>query len=227
MTGESIWLRPRTTAATGRPAQHSREEIVAAAITVAARDGLAAVTMRRVAGELDTGAASLYRHLDTRDDLVDLMIDDVLGRYRPPAITGDPHDDVVTDLMARLRFVREHGWLVDAIEASPRISPARIRLIELSLERLAAHPATPSVKLEAIGVLAGMIDTQARHERAGGALDPELARDQMALLHRVAGDGAHPHLADALGEAPTPEPPDDRFARVLRRTLEGLLPPPG
>ncbi|MGH3170800.1 MAG: TetR family transcriptional regulator [Trebonia sp.] len=44
----------------GRPAQHSRGEITAAAVGIADREGLDAVSMRRVAAELGTGAASLY-----------------------------------------------------------------------------------------------------------------------------------------------------------------------
>src|ERR1700733_1336935 len=72
--GDPIWMRPER-AATGRPPQHSRDEITAAAIAIADREGLDAVSMRRVAAELGTGAASLYRYLDTREDLLDLMID--------------------------------------------------------------------------------------------------------------------------------------------------------
>jgi hypothetical protein len=49
-----IWMRPER-AATGRPAQRSRAEITAAAVTIAGREGLGAVSMRRVATELGTG----------------------------------------------------------------------------------------------------------------------------------------------------------------------------
>lgn len=224
MSGTSIWTRPRRAATTGRPPQRSREDIVAAAITVANADGLPAVTMRRVAGELDTGAASLYRHLDNRDDLLDLMIDQALERYQAPRGAGDPVEDVVADLMERLRFIRGYPWLVDALEMRPALSPQRIRLVELSLERLAEHPAAGPTKLEAVTVLAGMLHTQARHERIGGALDPAVAAAQVELLYDAAGDGCHPYLAEALSRSSeTGVSSDDRFAGVLRRTLEGLL----
>jgi AcrR family transcriptional regulator len=62
-TGESapsIWMRPER-AGVGRPAQRSRAEITAAAVAIADREGLDAVSMRRVAAELGTGAASLDR----------------------------------------------------------------------------------------------------------------------------------------------------------------------
>jgi AcrR family transcriptional regulator len=62
--GDVIWMRPGH-AATGRPAQRSREEITAVAIAIADWEGLDAVSMRRVAAGLGTGAASLYRYVPT------------------------------------------------------------------------------------------------------------------------------------------------------------------
>ena len=76
----SIWMRPEPAGTgqagrAGRPALRSRAGITAAAIGVADREGLDAVSMRRVAAELGTGAASLYRYVETRDELLDLMCD--------------------------------------------------------------------------------------------------------------------------------------------------------
>lgn len=221
----NLWGPSRARAATGRPAQRSRTDFVAAAVAIAERDGLAAVTMRRLANELGTGAASAYRHLGSRDDLIELMIDHVLEGYAPPRVTGDPNGDVVADLVARLRFMRTHPWLTDALDNSPGLSPERIRLIEISLERLADHPAAGALKIEALTVLGGILSIQARHERTGRTLEPTVAQAQIQLLQQAAGDGDHPHLASALSE-PSPAPdesPDDCFARVLRRILEGLL----
>ena len=218
----SLW-NPAPPATTGRPAQRGRSHIVDAATRIAARDGLAAVTMRRVAGELGTGAASLYRHLASREDLLDLMIDRALADYTPPALLGDALDDVVADLIERVRFLRNHPWLIDALDERPSLSPQRIRLMEIGLERLAGHPAPGATKIEALTVAAGMVSIQVRHEQAGRTLDPDVSRAQIALLHQAAAE--NPHLATALGEPP-PEPteaPDERFARVLRGTLQGLL----
>lgn len=221
-----IWMRPPA-AGTGRPAEWSRRQITAAAVSVADAEGLAAVTMRRVAAELGTGAASLYRHLDTRDDLLDLMIDDALREYVSPPVTGDWRADVVAEHLARLRFLRGRPWLVDAIAARPAFGPQGIRLVELTLARLADHPAPGPAKLEAISVLAGMLQTQALHERRGGVLDDEFVAAQITFLQRTASDGDHPHLAAALSDQPTaPQPADDRLARILALVLDGLLPKP-
>src|SRR5580693_7893199 len=82
----SIWMRPQRSAV-GRPAQWSRAGITKVALQVADADGLEAVSMRRVAAELGTGAASLYRYVETREDLLDLMTDAISAEYElaPPS----------------------------------------------------------------------------------------------------------------------------------------------
>lgn len=226
MTRLPIFMRPASTSGTGRPPEWSREQITTAAIAVADADGLSAVTMRRVATELGTGAASLYRHLETRDDLLDLMIDAALGEYEPPAVTGAWREDVVADHIARLRFLRRRRWLVDAIAARPAFGPQGMRLAELTLARLAGHPAPGSAKMEAIGTLAGMLQTHAQHEGRGGVLEEEFVAAQMEFLQRAVAGGQYPHLAAALSGPPParPESQDDRLARILAMVLDGLLP---
>src|SRR5437764_8785599 len=63
--------------------------IAAAAVAIADREGLDAVSMRRVAARLGTGAASLYRYLESREDLLDLMVDATGAEYVFTAPTGD------------------------------------------------------------------------------------------------------------------------------------------
>ena len=69
------WQRLPDRQARRRKEPISRDAIVAAAVQLLDREGLAALSMRRLAEELGTGAASLYRYVDTREDLIDLMID--------------------------------------------------------------------------------------------------------------------------------------------------------
>jgi AcrR family transcriptional regulator len=62
----------------------TRDAIVDAAMRVLDAEGLDAVTMRRVGQELGTGGASLYAHVDNKDELVDLVRDRVIGEARVP-----------------------------------------------------------------------------------------------------------------------------------------------
>ena len=76
----SAWLGER------KPVRRrlSAEAIVAAGLEILAADGLDAVTMRAVAGKLDTGAASLYAHVKDKNELHLLMLDEVIGEVEVP-----------------------------------------------------------------------------------------------------------------------------------------------
>jgi TetR/AcrR family transcriptional regulator, tetracycline repressor protein len=62
----------------------TREAIVETALAVLDRDGLDALSMRRVAAEMNTGAAALYRHVANKDELLDLLLDRVIGEIEVP-----------------------------------------------------------------------------------------------------------------------------------------------
>ena len=134
-----IWMRPEH-AATGRPAQRSRAEITAAAVTIADREGLEAVSMRRVATELGTGAASLYRYVENREDLLDLMIDATGAEYVFAAPTGDWLADLL-DIGDQARAImRRHPWLPSLLITRSVLRPNGLVLLEHVLQALAPHP---------------------------------------------------------------------------------------
>jgi AcrR family transcriptional regulator len=222
-----IWLRPEPAhRAAGRPAEWNRDQIVHAALAVADREGLPAVTTRRVAAELGTGSSSLYRHVPHRADLLDLMVDTALGQYEPPATTGSWRADIVAEHLHRLTYLRARPWLADALLERPPTGPAAIRLLEHTLEQVRHHPAAGRAKLEAVGVLSGMIQTYLRNERPGaGVLDPEFVLARAEMFTRAARDGTHPRLAEVLADvaATGTGTADEQLGRVLGLVLDGLL----
>jgi AcrR family transcriptional regulator len=229
VTVSSIWTRPAAPAATGRPAEHTRAQITEAAVGVAEADGLSAVTMRRVATELGTGAASLYRHLATRDDLVDLMIDSAYGGLAWPDATGDGRAGLVADEMALLAHLRAHAWLVDALALRPptaHAGPHALARLEHLLGRLAAERAPGWARIEAVDVLDGIVRGQAHAERRGPASPAGggLAETATRMLWQAKA-GAHPHVTAALAAPPPPSAAsaDARLATVLRLVLDGVL----
>ena len=76
----SIWLRPER-GSRGPTPRLTRPGVAAAAIELADADGLAAVTMRSVASVLGKAPASLYRVIESRDELLELMTDTVIGEF--------------------------------------------------------------------------------------------------------------------------------------------------
>jgi AcrR family transcriptional regulator len=228
-TGQSpsIWMRPEH-AGVGRPAQRSRAEITAAALAIADREGLDAVSMRRVAADLGTGAASLYRYVETRDDLLDLMTDAVSGEYSLPEPSGDWLADLVAIGEQSRALLRRHPWLAGLALTRPVFGPSAIALLEHFLTVLAAHPADMATKLEAFAMLNGITALFALHEAGGG---PALQRRNTAYLRHALNSGEHPRLArllavaPAAGDAAERQDPAGRYGDIMTRILAGLLGP--
>ncbi|WP_329370926.1 TetR/AcrR family transcriptional regulator [Streptomyces sp. NBC_00669] len=214
-----IWMRPEQ-AAVGRPAERSRAEITAAAVELADREGLDAVSMRRVASVLGTGAASLYRYVATRDDLLDLMTDSTASEYDLPAASGDWKADLLAIGHQARQIMRRHPWLPAMVMSRPTLGPHGIDLLEHVLDVLADHPAGPARKFEAFALLSGLTALFVQNEMA--AADTGAAR-QAAYLHHVAAAGDHPRITALLAASPPHGKPRDRFDTVLARTLAGVL----
>ena len=225
----SVWLRAER-AEMGRPARRSRAEITAAALDIADRDGLDAVSMRRIAAELGTGAASLYRYVETREEVLDLMADAV-GAERPlPAPTGDWLADLLAIGERSRALMRAHPWLPGLMIAHPVLGPNGVALLEHVLIVLQPHPADVPAKLEAFAMMNGITALFVQHELAGGSA---LQQRNVAFLQYAATSGEHPRLAQLLAQGQPASPasppddyrPEDRYAAVLTRILTGLLAP--
>ena len=219
----SIWLRPERSAV-GRPAQWSRAEITDVALRIADAEGLDAVSMRRVAAELGTGAASLYRYVDTREDLLDLMTDATGAEYELYPPTGDWLGDLIAlGEEARSTF-RRHGWLAGLTMTRPVIGPNGTAVIEHFLTLLQGHPASIEAKMEAFGMLNGITAAFALQEQA----DPGLQARNLAYLGHALTSGRHPRLAALLSPRAQLQPPEElprRYPDIMTRVMTGLLGP--
>ena len=214
-----IWMRPEQ-APVGRPAERSRAEITTAAVELADREGLEAVSMRRVAAALGTGAASLYRYVATRDDLLDLMTDSTAAEYELPAPSGDWQADLLELAYQAQRIMRRHPWLPTLVITRPTLGPHGIDVLEHLLDVLADHPAEPARKLEAFALLNALTALYVQNESA--ARTPGAQR-QSAYLRHVTTAGTHPRITAWLAASPTADAPRDQFATVLSRALTGVL----
>ncbi|RRR98544.1 TetR/AcrR family transcriptional regulator [Glycomyces terrestris] len=217
---EPIWLRPER-AATGRPAVRSRPEITAAALAVADRGGLDAVSMRNVAAELGTGGASLYRYVGGRDDLLDLMVDAAAADVRLGDATGDPVADLVAVGEALHAVMARHRWLPELVLTRPSMGPNAVRVLDHVLEVLADHPADGRAKLEVFALLNAVVATFALNEHAGAARPGQAA----AYLGHVAATGERPRITALLGDLAAADgtAAPDRRADALGRIVSGLL----
>jgi AcrR family transcriptional regulator len=123
----------------GRPSRAplSREAIVEAAFRVVDRDGAEALSMRRVAQELGTGAASLYWHVDNKDALINLMIDRVAGEIALPEPDPSRWQEQLREWLLEVRevFQRHPGIAVLTLGRIP-VGPNVLRWAEWTLALL-------------------------------------------------------------------------------------------
>ncbi|HEX8805074.1 MAG TPA: TetR/AcrR family transcriptional regulator [Acidimicrobiales bacterium] len=140
--GTAAWWRARAARdARRRPRSDglTLDRITAAAVTVIDDEGLDALTMRRLADELGAGAASLYRHVANRDELLVEILDHVLGELREPPPFPDWRSGV--DWLARElhRVLARHHAVVDLLPGDRLLGPNAMRARELGLRHLVAH----------------------------------------------------------------------------------------
>src|SRR5262249_51840243 len=126
-----------------------RPDVAAAALAVLDTDGWSALTMRRVAQDLDVKAASLYTHIADKDDLLDAVLDLVLDGIELPPRTGRPRAALVRSFAAYRNALVAHPEVVRLMTQRSRLSMSQIRLIERSVELLTEEGLTMRAAVDA------------------------------------------------------------------------------
>jgi AcrR family transcriptional regulator len=229
----SIALLWRTTERAGRSGL-SVDRIVEAAIAVADEEGLGALTMRRVAERLGVGTMSIYTHVPSKAELIDVMLDTVLAE-----VTGPDHVDgswrerlagIAYDL--RALYLR-HPWLLQVATARPPMGPNLIAKYEYEL-RAVDGIGLSDVEMDAVvtlidgfvhGAVRRAIDA-AEVERRTGLTEEQWWYRQAPLLERVLDPARFP-LAVRVGTAAGEEhqaayDPEHAFEFGLQRVLDGI-----
>lgn len=134
--GSSAWWAARDErAARRRPRADgiTVDRIVDVAIRLVDDEGLSALTVRRIADELGTGSASLYRHVASREELVVLMVDHVIGEVVLPdaALSGRARIELLAHELRRVLL--DHAQLLPALTAAPLLGPNALRGSEVGL----------------------------------------------------------------------------------------------
>ncbi|MFE6711772.1 TetR/AcrR family transcriptional regulator [Streptomyces sp. NPDC057695] len=108
----SVWLETRTPRG-GGPAGLDRDRIVAAAMRMLDEEGLAKLSMRKLATELGVTAMSLYWYVDTKDDIIEFAIDRAYGEVDLPAVeaAGDWRDMIRVLALEYRRMLVRHPWM--------------------------------------------------------------------------------------------------------------------
>ncbi|MFK0296462.1 TetR/AcrR family transcriptional regulator C-terminal domain-containing protein [Streptomyces sp. NPDC090442] len=206
--------------------------IVGAAVTVADTEGLAAVSMRRVAAELGVATMSLYRHVADKDDLLIRMMDSIMAEDPLPADRPADWRDAI-ELAARQLWglFRRNPWLAPALSVTrPQMIASALPYSEWMLATLHAHgldlQSAFTAHLTLFNFARGIaVNLEAEREaEAHSGLDSEEWMDtQEPELLAILGTGRFPALS-SLATAGYDLDLDALFEFGLQRLLDGLAP---
>ncbi|MHA6760246.1 TetR/AcrR family transcriptional regulator [Streptacidiphilus sp. PAMC 29251] len=224
-----VWSRPRSGGRGPQPSL-SVDAIVSAAVALADADGVDAVSMRRIASELGVGTMSLYRYVETKDDLLDLMTDQVMGEDGIGAVdTGEWRTDL-RELAVRYRtLMLRHPWVLPIGASRPPMGPNSMR----RSERLFAVLDGLGLDIDEIVGLTGTVvafvrgvvlseTAEAELIRRTGQTRDEYRRSVGPYLVAALAAGEYPLLARFVHDADDHPDPDQAFRSSLEHVLDGV-----
>jgi AcrR family transcriptional regulator len=217
----------------------SVDAIVGAAIRLADAEGLDAVSMAHVAEQLGFTTMSLYRHVTSKDELLQLMWNGSAQGAEDIVLTGD-------DWRSRLRkwamiqreMIDRHPWITQMPMAAPPMAPNSLAFVERGLEAMDGTGLADADKLRVIGLLSSYTLSEARmaHDAARAAEAAAAGADAghpvpvwtyEALLRELADEQAYPRLhrlawSESIGDNPAGFDEQEEFRFGLDRILDGV-----
>jgi AcrR family transcriptional regulator len=217
-----LWDRPAAPRRGPRPALNL-EAIGQAGTGIADADGLAAVTMQRVAAALGVTKMALYRYVPGKAELVALMIDLAIGEA--PRFDGAAGDwRLRLDRWARQMFGRfcRHPWALEVTVGARVIGPEELGWMEEAVAALAGTGLAGGEMLDVVATLAGHVRAiaQQRSALADGRPEQAMAAAITGLLH--GRQERFPALTAALGSAAEHGSQDNALDFGLACILDGV-----
>jgi AcrR family transcriptional regulator len=152
-----IWARPEPGA---RQSRFSREQIAAAAIAIADAEGFDAVSMRRIASSLGAGTMSLYRYIQTKAELLELLDDALLAEALVPGELPAGWRDALSMIARHIRRAHlNHPWAIGVLQhpAADRAGPAALRHAGQQRQALASAPLSAAQKLDVVAIVSDYV----------------------------------------------------------------------
>lgn len=229
-TYPSVWARPprkeRSTL--------TREQIVAEALRLLDSEGIEALSMRKLAAALGVGATSLYWHVANRDELIELVINEVYAEVDLPDAGEVPDWQAAVRRFAHSvrSGILRHPWIVSVLDhiAAGYPGPNLMRVSEHMIQLLAAAgfplPETERALTTVSTYVTGIAMAEASWSRwlaRTGQTEQEWAEESVRVMQEVTEDSEWLQAALAAYEGKDPQQAmDDDFDYGLDRILDGL-----
>jgi AcrR family transcriptional regulator len=208
-----------------------RGRILRAAVRIADAEGLDALSMRRVAAELGTGAMSLYRHVPGKEELLLLMRDAAFGEFPlPPVPPRGWRAQLEVSSRSLWALYRRHPWVARTTSLTrPYAGPNQMPYSEWNLRALTGlgldDPTIFRLHLALFGYVHGSaasLEAEAREEAETGVTLWQWIHAREAETRSVMESGSFPHSVRVFLHADTGFDLDTIFETGLARMLDGI-----
>ncbi len=229
-----LWGR-RSKGRTGPRPELSIDAIVQASIAIADAEGLEAVSMARVARALGFTAMSLYRHVDGKEELLQLMWNASAQGAEQLVLEGDGWRELLSNwALVQRETIDRHPWITQMPLAAPPLAPNSLHFVERGLQALDDTPLSDDERFRAIGLISSYTLSEARmaHDAARAAAGAAEAGTGSlpsfeALLRELVDEPTFPRLhriafSRVIGPAPQGFEESEEFRWGLERILDGI-----
>jgi AcrR family transcriptional regulator len=218
----------------------SVQRIVQAAIEVADAESLQALSMRRVATELGVGTMSLYTYVPGKAELLDVMLDTVLGEVaRPDGVAGGWRAKLEAYARAQWAHYHRHPWVLQVSGARALLGPNETAVFESAVRAVAGIGLSGREMIQVVALVGEYVRGAAQRAveaaqaaRHTGVTDEEWWKDREPILDRYFDASRYPTLA-ALDREGAFDPREggldynvqnavDSFEFGLPRVLDGV-----
>lgn len=199
----------------------TRDEIIRVALGICETEGAEALTMRAVAAAMDAAPMSLYNHMATKDELLDAVLDTVMGRLQVATdLSADWEDELVSFALALAEHLDTHHWAVLALMTRPDPGDRTTAVGEVAIAAALRGGLTPSNAVTAFAALLSLVYGRAAFLAAAARPGAQPAAEVGA---RISGASAaeYPATASIASELVGYASPV-HLERAVRALVDGL-----
>jgi len=194
----------------------SRERVLRAAIEIADKDGIEAVTMRRLGEQLGVEAMSLYHHVGSKDEALAGIVDLLIGEIVVPPAGADWRAAIRGRALAAREHLGKHPWIFRLITGTQGLSPALLRHYDAVIADMLRGGLSHQLTHTAMHVLSSRTLGFTEDLFLGNDRGPEIVKAAFAEIK----SGKYPAIAESIKDIHHDD--DVEFVYGLDLILDGF-----
>jgi len=179
----------------------TRERVLRAAVALADRHGVESLTMRRLGSKLGVEAMALYKHVANKDEILDGIVELVVGEIEIPAPGSEWRTAMRQRAISARRVLKRHPWAIGLMEARGMAGPSTLRYVEAVLATLRDGGFSVEMAAHAFWLLDSYVYGHVIQEISLPIGTSERTAPSAGEILDQADIGDYPHLAEVAAVA--------------------------